>query len=311
MSTNRDSTRQEKIAAQRASAKRTEMRNRLLLAGGAVIAVIVVVVVLVVIKVNTKHNVTAPKLPAGPTGQSLGGLIAQTTSVPESALTAVGAGTAASKPQTITSPPAELTSGGKPEMLYMGAEFCPYCAAERWAMIVALSRFGTFTGLNTTHSAVVDGGGNSEPYPDTHTWTFYRSTFSSKYLVFTPVEMNTNIPDKTTGGYTALQTPTSAQQALLTKFDAPPYVPSSQYDGSIPFINFGNRYLIIGASYDPGVLQGLNWSQIAGDLKNPASPVAKGVLGTANYISAAICKLTGNQPATACTPTVTGLQGQI
>src|SRR5215471_17073708 len=38
---------------------------------------------------------------------------------------------------------APLTSGGKPEMLYIGAEYCPYCAAMRWSMAVALSRFGT------------------------------------------------------------------------------------------------------------------------------------------------------------------------
>ncbi len=30
-----------------------------------------------------------------------------------------------------------LTSGGKPQIVYMGAEYCPYCAAERWAMVVA------------------------------------------------------------------------------------------------------------------------------------------------------------------------------
>ena len=82
----------------------------------------------------------------------------------------------------------------------MGAEYCPYCAAERWGMIVALSRFGTFTGLQTTHSAAKDGAGNAEVYPNTATWTFVHSSYTSKYLTFTPVEMNTNIPDPATGG---------------------------------------------------------------------------------------------------------------
>ena len=36
-----------------------------------------------------------------------------------------------------------LTEAGLPEMLYMGAEYCPFCAAERWAMVMALSKFGT------------------------------------------------------------------------------------------------------------------------------------------------------------------------
>jgi hypothetical protein len=81
--------------------------------------------------------------------------------------------------------------------------------------------------------------------------------------------------------------------------------------GSIPFVNYGNKYLTIGASYNPGVLQGLTWNQVAGDLHNPASPVAKGILGTANYMTAAICGLTGDQPAAVCTSGIKSLQSQI
>ena len=67
----------------------------------------------------------------------------------------------------------------------------------------------------------------------------------------------------------------------------------------------------IGTPYDPGVLDGLSWSTIATDLSNPSSPVAQAVDGTANYITAAICKMTGNQPASACTSTVQSLESQI
>jgi hypothetical protein len=35
------------------------------------------------------------------------------------------------------------------------------------------------------------------------------------------------------------------------------------------------------------------------------------VLGTANYMTAAICGLTNNQPASACTPAVRSLQAKI
>jgi Domain of unknown function (DUF929) len=306
---NRDTSRREKIAAQQA-AQRAAMRKRLLLAGGAIIAIIAVVVGLIVWKATSKPSVSTSSGPKGPAGTSLSSLISQTTSVPAATLDAVGngGGAVSSKPMSISGKP--LTSGGKPEMLYMGAEYCPFCAAERWAMVVALSRFGTFSGLHTTHSAAQDGGGNAEPYPNTPTWTFYKSTYTSKYLTFTPVEMNTNIPDTSTGGYTTLQNPTKAQQALINHYDAPPYVPS-QDAGAIPFVDFGNKYLVVGASYDPGVLQGLTWSQVAADLHNPNSPVAKAVLGTANYMTAAICKLTGDQPASACTATVKSLQSQI
>ena len=56
-----------------------------------------------------------------------------------------------------------------------------------------------------------------------------------------------------------------------------------------------------GHLYDPTVLQGKSWSQIAAAMHDPTSPVAQGVLGSANYITAAICKMTNNQPANVCT----------
>jgi thiol-disulfide isomerase/thioredoxin len=31
---------------------------------------------------------------------------------------------------------------GKLLVFFMGAEYCPYCAAERWAIVRALQRFG-------------------------------------------------------------------------------------------------------------------------------------------------------------------------
>jgi Domain of unknown function (DUF929) len=303
-------TRREKIAAQRAAARRAEQRRRILIASGSIIVVLAVVLTFVLIKLNSNSTPSASSASNGPTGAALTPVVNAVTSVPASTLDTVGAGSGygvppSSKIQTITGSPAPLTADGKPEMLYMGAEYCPYCAAERWAMIVALSRFGTFSGLSTVHSS------SSDVYPNTSTWTFVHATYSSPYLTFTPVEMQTNIPDSSnTPPYTTLQTPTAAQTALLVKYDAPPYI-SSQLAGSIPFMDFGNKYVNIGADYIPSVLTGLSWSQIATDLSNPNSSVAKAVDGTANYITAAICKMTGNQPASACTPTVKSLESQL
>ena len=303
-----DSSRREKIAAQRAAERRSEQRRRILIAGGSVLVIIVVVVAFIVIKANTKP---AKASSSALSGSSLSQTVSKLTSVPASTLDSVGKGGGAvtAIPQPVKSAPA-LTANGKPEMLYMGAEYCPYCAAERWAMIVALSRFGTFTGLQTIHSAVENGAGEKEPYGNTPTWTFVKSTFTSKYLTFTPVEEFTNIPDTSTGEYTTLQTPTSAQQAIITKYDAAPYVAAADA-GSIPFIDYGGKYLTVGASYNPGVLAGLSWTTVAADLSNPSSGVAKAVDGTANYITAAICKMTGNQPASACTSTVQSLEASL
>jgi len=293
-----ESTRREKIAAQRAAERRSEQRRRILIASGSVVVVLAIVLVFVIVKLNGKPAASAQGVSNGPTGSSLAAVVNNVTSVPASTLNTVGAGGGAvtGKPTTISG--TALTENGKPEMLYLGAEYCPYCAAERWAMIVALSRFGTFSGLSTVHSSSTD------VYPNTPTWTFYKSSYTSPYLTFTPVETTTNVADASnTPPYVTLQTPTAAQQALVTK-----YVGAS---GSIPFIDFGNKYLISGASYNPALLAGLSWSTIATDLSNPSSPVAQAVDGTANYITAAICKMTGNQPASACTTAVQSLESQI
>jgi thiol-disulfide isomerase/thioredoxin len=304
--TKRDGTRQQKIAAQRAAARRAEIRNRVLIISGVTVVIIAVVLAFVVVKLNSKSAASASGVSNGPTGAALSSVVTDTTSVPASTLDKVGAGSGVSALPVTLKGGSPLTSGGKPEVLYMGAEYCPYCAAERWAMVVALSRFGTFSGLSTVHS----GNNSGEPYPNTPTWTFLHATYTSKYLVFSHVEMQTNIPTSGGTSYTTLQTPTSAQQALLAKYDAPPYVPSAD-NGAIPFIDLGNEYMISGASYSPQVLQGKSWSQIATALQDPTSPIAEAVDGTANYLTATICKLTGNQPATACTPVVKQLEAKL
>lgn len=303
-------SRREKIAAQRDAARRMGQRHRLLLAAGAVLAVIAVVAVLVVVKLNSKPSPSAGHAAAGPTGAALGRLIASTTSVPAATFETVGKGKLTSRPLSIAGHPPALTNSDKPEILYMGAEFCPYCAAERWPLVVALGRFGTFTGLRATHSAITSGNGAPEPFPDTKTWSFYGSSYHSSRLAFTAVEMNSNVPDPRTGGYATLQTATPQQQALLTRYDGPPYT-SAQNAGSIPFVNMGNRYLVIGASFNAGILQGLSWNQIAARLHSPSTPVAQAVLGAANYITAGLCRLTGERPGDVCTSAISALRREM
>src|ERR1700744_5059036 len=297
------SSRQQRIAAQRAAARRAEIRNRILIAAGSVVVIIAVVLAFVLVKVNSNGSSKSSASASGPTGTALASVVKDTTTVPASTLDTVAGGTVSAFPKSISGGPGP-TSNGKPGRLYMGARDCPFCPAGRGGMVVALSRFGTFKNLGTTRSS------SSDEFPNTATWTFYKSSYTSKYLTFSSVEMETNKLASGGQSYTTLQTPTKAQSALLSKYDAPPYV-SSADAGSIPFVDFGNKYLIGGASYRPQVLQGKTWSQIATALKTPSSAIAKAVDGSANYITAAICQLTGNQPATACTPAVKALEQKL
>ena len=294
----RDSAR-ERIAAQRAAQRRAQMRNRMLWTGGSILGVVVIVVAFVVFK-TTQSPASTSSSPTSATGTALpASVIRDITTVPASTLTSVGTGTADTKSVTVVSSAKALTSGGKPEVLYIGAQYCPYCAAERWALAVALSRFGTFHGLSGIHSA-----GGQEVYPHTPTLNFYKSSYTSKYLTFTPVEQET-VSEK------PLEKTTAAQNALITKYDSPPYVSASE-QGAIPFIDFGGKYFVHGAQYDPQLLSGQTWAQVAAALKDPSSPVAKGADGAANMITATICKVTNNQPSNVCTaPTIKTIQGQL
>jgi len=270
----------------------------------------VIVVVFVVVKANKKPPATAAGASNGPTGAALATLTKQVTTVPVSALNSVGGGSITSGGDlgatsgnflTPISGASALTQNGKPEFLYVGAEYCPYCGAERWPMIIALSRFGTFSGLTTIHSSSTDA------YANTPSWTFYGSKYTSKYISFVSVEETRNYrignSASTSVNYVTLQTPTAAEQALATKYGT----------GYIPFIDVGNAYVEVGNlnPYGPQVLQGKSWSAIAAALSNPSSTIAQGALGSANYLTAAMCKLTGNQPATACTPAIQTLETQL
>jgi hypothetical protein len=184
-----------------------------------------------------------------------------------------------------------LRFGGKPGVYYLGAEPCPLCAAERWAFIAATSRFGTWSKLGAAQSA-----GNDE-FPNTQTFTFLRASFSSPYIAVRTVE-HLSGHQLANGHYAVLQQPTSAEAAIYARYDTAKYF--SENPGTYPFLDFGNRVVVAGPSYDPGSLTGLSRTQIASDLSNPSSAVAKNIVGTANYLAAAICSLDGQRPTSVC-----------
>jgi Domain of unknown function (DUF929) len=268
----------ERSAAARARIAARERRHRLTVVASSVGAVLVIVVALVVVKIVTGAGSPKSGTTATAAQQQV---ITAVTSVPADVLDQVGAGTLSAVPKKITG--AALTSGGKPEVLYVGAEYCPFCATERWSVAVALSRFGTFSGLGQTASSP------SDVYPSTATLTFHGATYRSAYLSFTAKELQSN--KVVNGNYAALDTLTATQQSLVTTVNK---------GGGIPFIDLGGKYVISGATYDPGVLKGRTHAQIAAALSEPTSPIAKGAGGSANVITAAICASTGNKPAAVC-----------
>ncbi|MGZ4615997.1 MAG: DUF929 family protein, partial [Actinomycetes bacterium] len=169
----------------------------------------------------------------------------------------------------------------------------PFCAAERWPVVVALSRFGTWSDLGATESA------SNDVYPNTPTLSFHGATYASDYLSFTGVETRSNQLDN--GAYAPLDALDAADQQVFDTYGRPPY--TSGQPGSIPFLDIAGRYVGSGASYSPEILKGKTRDQIAAALKDPGSPVAQAVDGSANLLTAALCDATGGKPADVCTAT--------
>jgi hypothetical protein len=222
--------------------------------------------------------------------------------IPASVFDSIGtAGAPASL--TVTAKQPKLTSSGKSQFVYIGAEYCPFCAMDRWAMVAALNRFGSFTGLKQITSSSTDTAAPSVP-----TLSFFGSKYTSPYLAFAPYESD-DINSQ------PLMTIPADKQALYATYDAPNGANGSRFNGGngggIPFVDIANQYVSSGApaTFAPvqAALQhnGLTHTQIAQAVQDPSSAVgtamgAKYIIAEANYLSAAICNVNGNKPASVC-----------
>ncbi len=266
-----------------------------MMAWGAVGLVVVIVIVLVVVKATsgTDNSYT-------PTVSAPASVVDKVTNIPASVYNTVGVNSPTvpvTAPTILSNQPPMTLAGKTPAMLYYGAEYCPFCAAERWAMTAALSRFGTWSGLQVTASS------HSDVFPATNTFSYHGATFTSPYITFSGIEQFSNIPSTSgSNGFTTLQTPTSEEQAILTKYSSAKYNPNAttQNGISFPFVDINNVALISGASYSPGILAGQTWSEIANGLDDPTNPATQAIVATANYMSAAICASSKGAPASVC-----------
>jgi hypothetical protein len=283
-----------RLAAEREQQQRAARQRRVTLAVTSVVAVLVVIAGLVVLAVTRDSPTTTP------TGTAAPSMVQAVTGVPEATLARVGGGSSKAEGLAALDGRA-LTKDGKPRVVYIGAEYCPFCAAERWPVTIALSRFGTWSGLGQTYSSA------SDVDPSTPTLSFHGATYTSQYLSFEGVETTTN--QRSGNGYAPLDRLTPEQEQLLRTYDAPPY---QQSTGSIPFLDIAGSYTIAGAGYDPGLLAGKTPEQVAGLLAPGTGPEATAILGAANRLTAALCAVTEQQPAAVCSAEpVTSLAGQL
>jgi Domain of unknown function (DUF929) len=265
------------MAAERAARQRAEKRRRMLIALGSVTAVLATAATLVTVSLTRSPAHLTASESAAPAA-----VARQVTSVPASTLTRVSPGRVVTPLHQVASSGPPLTVNGKPAIVFVSEESCPFCAAERWSLTVALSHFGTWDHLGVTSSAAND------IFPSTATLSYRTAQYHSSQLTLQTTELTDN------AGH-ALQAATSLDRQLIGQYDVPPYVNSADQSGAVPFLDIGNRYILAGAQYDPQVLAGLSATQIAADLRDPSSPVAQAIDGSANVIIAAINQVLHDQ----------------
>lgn len=175
---------------------------------------------------------------------------------------------------------------GKPVVLYIGAQFCPFCATERWALVLALSRFGEWSALRSMSSTP-----GQARYPGLASYDFMHASYRS-----TLIELQTREVADHAGA--PLQALTPRQTSVVNAYDP---------KGSIPFVLVAGRYGQVSSGYSPSLIVGLSFARIHALIyQQPGSVLSRAVTREANIISALICDDMGAQaqagarPAAAC-----------
>jgi hypothetical protein len=256
----------------RAQAARQEKQRKQLITAVVAVIVVIIAVVLGVVIANRPRE-AAPAADAAAT-TALGKL----TTIPPATLDSAAAPNPARVPKKLDGGTA-LTEDGKPKVLYVGADFCPFCAMERWALIGALSRFGTFQGLTATTSS-------SDHSPaDIPTWSFSNATYTSEHLVFDAVETSDRESKP-------LETLEGQNKELFDKFNP---------GGGIPWTTYGGTHATDGASVNAEVFEGATYDQLIAGVLDPTSAIGQSIDPAINVMTAQICSLTQGQPTDVCT----------
>jgi thiol-disulfide isomerase/thioredoxin len=167
---------------------------------------------------------------------------------------------------------------GKTLIFFMGAGFCPYCASERWAIVSALTNFGSWQGLVENTSADHD-----EKYLNIPTVNFVAAKYTSEYLEFVGRET----ADR---NFEPLQELDERDYEILDTFNP---------NQMIPFLLIDGQFMQVGSGYSPQLLEGMSHAKVKEGVQNPASTLGRAIRIEADNITALICKSIGSK-ADAC-----------
>ncbi len=211
-----------------------------------------------------------------------GGTVGETSSVPSAVLNQLSqvANSRYGAPSTQDIQPfsgTSLSDGGKTVVLFVSGDFCPYCAAERWALVIALMRFGSFSSLSYTYSS------SNIELPNTPSFSFANYSYSSRYISLQAYEYEDrngkplmSVPDN----YTAL-------------WKGPPSF------GTVPFLDIGNIYVVKGTQFNASLLAGMSQQQVIQSIVSDDA-LSKTIMAAADGITSALCNVTQGNPGNVC-----------
>jgi len=161
-----------------------------------------------------------------------------------------------------------MRRSGKLFVLFVGAEHCPFCAAERWAIVRALQKFGQWSDLKQTMSAARD-----EPFLNLPTYDFTEATYTSSHIEFVARELKNR-------EFKPLQKLLKTEEKIIRKFN-----PQKE----IPFLLVGGRFMQLGAGFTPKIFIGHTFRQTETELKKAESEIRKTIDAEGNIIAALLC----------------------
>ena len=218
-----------------------------------------------------------------------------------------------------------FTLNNKPTVIYLGSITCLFCGENRWAMALALSRFGSFSKLFIGYSSFGDADLPTlywVPVNYNGSSDAIGSYYSSSMISFLPIEDTRQI----TGGFalnsfTIMQSNINASgnKTYTGVFD---YIlnlsknKTTVFQGT-PYTIWGN-YLFSGAdaevfgnSTPTGNAIPLTYEthgQVLAQLANPTDQFAEGEYAAADVYVAAICKSINNTASVCSLPSIVTLE---
>lgn len=222
-----------------------------------------------------------------------------------------------------------LTVNGKPAVTYLGAITCIYCAENRWAMALALSRFGTFQNLFVGYSSLGDQDVPTVYWAPAH----YNATsavefgnfYNGTYVTFLSIEYSSPI----TGGFqmqslTYFQTQAKALKNPVYENATSLIVRLNNFRGT-PYTIWG-KYIVLGAdatnfgdttpassgssttSSTTLPISSMTHDQILASFAHPSTQFAWTEYAAADYYIALVCASLGaGSASTAAAPPICSL----